>query len=112
MRVRNPPLPPPPLPPRFFFPLSAAGVAFAPHRAVDVSALGADFYAVSAYKLFGPHAAALFATHDAWARMGEGPNFFFVPREQSAYKFELGGVSHEARVGEGGWKWVGVGRGG
>ncbi|KAM3477552.1 hypothetical protein MY5147_002624 [Beauveria neobassiana] len=31
------------------------GVAFAPHRPVDVRALGADFYVFSWYKVYGPH---------------------------------------------------------
>ncbi|KAM3564819.1 hypothetical protein MY1884_000582 [Beauveria asiatica] len=31
------------------------GVAFAPHRPVDVRALGVDFYVFSWYKVYGPH---------------------------------------------------------
>ncbi len=37
------------------------GVHATPHQPVDVSALGADFYATSAYKWAGPHVAALIA---------------------------------------------------
>jgi cysteine desulfurase family protein (TIGR01976 family) len=37
------------------------GVHATPHIPVDVSALGADFYATSAYKWAGPHAAAVVA---------------------------------------------------
>ncbi|MCP4657402.1 MAG: aminotransferase class V-fold PLP-dependent enzyme, partial [bacterium] len=33
------------------------GVAFAPHRRVDVKALGVDFSALSLYKIYGPHLA-------------------------------------------------------
>ena len=36
------------------------GVAFAPHRRVDVKALDADFYAVSLYKVYGPHLGLLY----------------------------------------------------
>jgi cysteine desulfurase family protein (TIGR01976 family) len=37
------------------------GVHATPHGPVDVAALGADFYAFSTYKLFGPHAGAVIA---------------------------------------------------
>ena len=36
------------------------GVAFAPHRAIDVAALGVDYYVLSLYKVYGPHVAVLF----------------------------------------------------
>lgn len=39
-------------------------VHYAPHRRVDVAALGADFLACSAYKFFGPHTGVL------WGRAG------------------------------------------
>ena len=41
------------------------GVHATPHMPVDVSALGADFYATSAYKWAGPHVAALIAAPEA-----------------------------------------------
>ena len=37
------------------------GVHATPHGPVDVAALGADFYACSSYKFFGPHAGAVIA---------------------------------------------------
>ena len=40
------------------------GVHATPHAPVDVTALGADFYATSAYKWSGPHLAALAASPD------------------------------------------------
>jgi len=90
------------------------GVAFAPHRAVDVQALGADFYAFSAYKVFAPHIGVLFARHDAVDDL-TGPNHFFIPRRSVPYKFELGGVNHEACAGLLGMrdyvKWLGGGAG-
>lgn len=70
------------------------GVAFAPHRAIDVERWGVDWYVHSTYKVFGPHMAALFGRHDALAEL-EGPNHFFIPRAELPYKFELGGSSHE-----------------
>jgi cysteine desulfurase family protein (TIGR01976 family) len=75
----------------------ADGVAFAPHRAIDVAALGVDWYVFSMYKVFGPHMAIMFGRHDAFDEL-TGPNHFFIPRD-SIYKFELGGISHEACAG-------------
>ena len=72
------------------------GVAFAPHRAIDVAAWDVDFYVYSAYKVFGPHMAVMFGKEEAWAEL-EGPNHFFLPR--GAYKFELGGANHEGCAG-------------
>ncbi len=43
------------------------GVAYAPHRAIDVDWLAADFYVYSTYKVFGPHMAALFVSNEAFA---------------------------------------------
>jgi len=74
------------------------GVAFAPHRAMDVASLGADWYAYSTYKVFGPHMAALFGTHAAFDEL-EGPNHFFIPKHEVPYRFEPGGPSHEACAG-------------
>jgi cysteine desulfurase family protein (TIGR01976 family) len=74
------------------------GVAFAPHRAVDVSAWNVDWYVYSTYKVFGPHMAALFGMHEALAPL-TGPNHSFIPRTELPRKFELGGVSHEGAAG-------------
>lgn len=74
------------------------GVAYAPHRAIDVRAIGADWYVYSTYKVFGPHMAALFGTHEAMDEL-EGPNHFFIPRSAVPYRFEPGGASHEGCAG-------------
>lgn len=71
------------------------GVAFAPHRAIDVRAFGVDWYVFSMYKVFGPHMAALYGTHEALREL-EGPNHFFIAPDDVPYTFEVGGVSHEA----------------
>jgi cysteine desulfurase family protein (TIGR01976 family) len=76
----------------------ADGVAFAPHRAIDVQALGVDYYLYSTYKVFGPHMGAMFGRTEAFAEL-EGPNHFFIPKDDIPYKFELGGVSHEGCAG-------------
>jgi cysteine desulfurase family protein (TIGR01976 family) len=75
----------------------ADGVAFAPHRAIDVQSLGVDWYVFSAYKVYGPHVAALFGTREAFSEL-PGPNHWFVPNDDP-YKWELGGVPHEACAG-------------
>jgi cysteine desulfurase family protein (TIGR01976 family) len=74
------------------------GVAYAPHRAMDVAAWGVDVYAYSTYKVYGPHMGAMWASRDALAEL-EGPNHFFIPADEVPYKFELGGVSHEGCAG-------------
>lgn len=80
----------------------ADGVAYAPHRAIDVAAWGVDWYAFSCYKVYGPHLAVLYGRDEAFAEL-TGPNHFFVPAAEIPYKFELGGVDHEACAG-----WLGV----
>ncbi len=74
------------------------GVAYAPHRAMDVDGWGVDFYAYSTYKVYGPHMAAMWAGRDALSEL-QGPNHFFVPDDEVPYKFELGGVCHECCAG-------------
>lgn len=73
------------------------GVAYAPHRAIDVAGWDVDYYVYSAYKVFGPHMAALYARQDALEEL-EGPNHYFLPNG-NAYKFELGGANHESCAG-------------
>jgi cysteine desulfurase family protein (TIGR01976 family) len=74
------------------------GVAYAPHRAIDVSGWDVDWYAYSTYKVYGPHMAALWGRRDAVAEL-TGPNYFFIPDDEIPYKFEVGGVSHEGCAG-------------
>jgi len=74
------------------------GVAYAPHRIMDVDAWDVDWYAYSTYKVYGPHMAVLYGRADAVAEL-TGPNHFFIPRDELPYKFELGGPSHEGCAG-------------
>lgn len=74
------------------------GVAYAPHRAIDVQAFGCDFYFYSAYKVFGPHLGVLFGRHEAFAPL-TGPNHVFIPRTVFPGKWEPGGVNHEGCAG-------------
>ena len=70
------------------------GVAYAPHRLVDVQALGADFYVVSLYKVFGPHLGMMYVKAEHLARV-KSQNHFFLGDVATPYKLEPGGVPHE-----------------
>ncbi|NOG54435.1 MAG: aminotransferase class V-fold PLP-dependent enzyme [Planctomycetes bacterium] len=74
------------------------GVAYAPHRAIDVAAWDVDWYIYSTYKVYGPHMAALFGKHDAIDEL-TGPHHFFIPKQEIPYKFEANGVSYEGCAG-------------
>ena len=74
------------------------GVAYAPHRAIDVRVHDVDWYVYSTYKVYGPHMGALYGRQDAIDEL-EGPNHFFIPKDEVPYKFELGGASHEGCAG-------------
>ncbi len=74
------------------------GVAYAPHRAMDVDSWDVDWYAYSAYKVYGPHMGILYGRQDALNEL-TGPNHFFIPNDEIPYKFELGGPSHEGCAG-------------
>lgn len=73
------------------------GVAFTPHRAPRMGELGCDWYVYSMYKVFGPHLAAMFGTHEAMDEL-VGPNHSFLD-SNVPYKWELGNASHEAAAG-------------
>lgn len=70
------------------------GVASAPHRRVDVAALGADLYVASLYKVYGPHLAALHVGKDLLSRLAP-QNHFFIGNDEGPYKLEPGNVNHE-----------------
>jgi len=74
--------------------LCVDGVAYAPHRLVDVQALDVDFYVFSFYKVYGPHYAVLYGKREHLVRM-PGINHFFIDGEQTPYKFQPGNVNFE-----------------
>lgn len=70
------------------------GVAFAPHRLIDVQEFEADFYAFSFYKTFGPHYAVLYVRRELLLAL-PGINHFFVPEEDIPYKLQPGNANYE-----------------
>jgi cysteine desulfurase family protein (TIGR01976 family) len=74
--------------------LCVDGVAFAPHRRVDVQALDADFYTFSLYKVYGPHQALLYGKKHLLLAL-PGYNHYFIEPTAIPYKFQPGGSSYE-----------------
>ncbi len=60
------------------------GVAFAPHRFVDVKAWDVDFYAFSFYKIFGPHMGCLYGKHEHLLA-AKGQYHYFIGEDQTTY---------------------------
>ena len=74
-------------------------VHYAPHRLVDVRAIGCDFLACSAYKFYGPHVGVLYGRADRLAAVD-------VPRLEPApdtapERVETGTLNHEGIAGAG-----------
>jgi cysteine desulfurase family protein (TIGR01976 family) len=74
------------------------GVAYAPHRAVDVRGLGVDFYAMSLYKVFGPHISMLYGRRELLLEL-PSLNHFFIPNDDLPYKMQPGGANFELSYG-------------
>ena len=75
------------------------GVAFAPHRAVDVKELGADFYGFSVYKVYGPHHAALYGRYDLLRDQTRNINHYFYGEDKVPNKLEPGNPNYELAYG-------------
>lgn len=71
------------------------GVAFAPHRAIDVKALDADFYGFSVYKTYGPHHAALYGKYDLLRHKAGNINHYFYGEDRVPNKLEPGNPNYE-----------------
>jgi cysteine desulfurase family protein (TIGR01976 family) len=70
------------------------GVAYAPHRLVDVQELGVDFYVFSFYKIYGPHYALLYGKKEHLLKLGSF-NHFFIGDDEIPLKFQPGNVNLE-----------------
>jgi cysteine desulfurase family protein (TIGR01976 family) len=73
------------------------GVHLTPHAAVDVSALGADFYACSPYKFFGPHLGLVVADPDLLKTLE--PDKLLPSTDEVPERFELGTLPYEMLAG-------------
>jgi cysteine desulfurase family protein (TIGR01976 family) len=76
------------------------GVAFAPHRRVDVQAIGADYYVASLYKIYGPHQAVLWGRLDRLEGL-PSINHSFLPPGKLPHKLAPGGLNFELVHGAG-----------
>lgn len=75
--------------------LCVDGVAYAPHRAIDVQALDADFYGFSVYKTYGPHHAALYGKYDLLRHKAGNINHYFYGEDRVPNKLEPGNPNYE-----------------
>lgn len=70
------------------------GVAFAPHRPIDVKAWNVDFYLFSFYKVFGPHLGLLYCRKDRLLA-AKGQYHYFFPEDDLEHKLNPAGPNHE-----------------
>ncbi|HYG61514.1 MAG TPA: cysteine desulfurase-like protein [Thermoanaerobaculia bacterium] len=74
------------------------GVAYAPHRLVDVRAWDVDFYVLSLYKVFGPRLGLLYGKREHLLELSN-INHVYVPKDAIPYKLQPGGFSYELAAG-------------
>ncbi len=72
-------------------------VHFAPHRLVDVRAMGCDFLACSAYKFYGPHIGVLYGRAERLAVV-DVPKLDPAP-DTAPERLETGTLNHEGIAG-------------
>ena len=70
------------------------GVAFAPHRAMEVGTWNVDFYLFSCYKLFGPHIGCFYGKREL-LRTARGQHHYFIGEDQLPGKMNPAGPQHE-----------------
>ncbi|KAI9360342.1 cysteine desulfurase family protein [Zopfochytrium polystomum] len=72
------------------------GVAYAPHRAIDVQKFDVDYYVFSWYKVFGPHISLLYIARRTTARLTSLAHYF-IPSDAAhrPYIYQPGGVNYE-----------------
>lgn len=78
--------------------LCVDAVAYAPHRAVDVQASGADYYVFSFYKVYGPHFAMMWGRHEHLLEL-DGLYHWFYGKDKVPTKLEPGNASYELAWG-------------
>lgn len=70
------------------------GVAYAPHRKVDVKELDADFYTFSWYKTYGPHLAVMYGKYEELLKL-DSFNHYFIGKDSVPYKLQPGNFNFE-----------------
>ncbi|MEM6764749.1 MAG: aminotransferase class V-fold PLP-dependent enzyme [Bacteroidota bacterium] len=70
------------------------GVAYAPHKLVDVQALDVDVYVFSFYKVYGPHHALMYGKKEILLQL-PGVNHSFIQETDIPYKFQPGNLNYE-----------------
>ena len=75
--------------------LSVDGVAFAPHRPIDVKALDVDIYCFSWYKVFGPHFAQMYVKRSVQDRELTSLGHYFSDKHFLETKLTLGSATYE-----------------
>jgi cysteine desulfurase family protein (TIGR01976 family) len=81
--------------------LCVDGVAYAPHRAIDVQALDVDYYLFSFYKTYGPHFAMLYGRHEYLLEL-DGLYHYFYGKDKVPGKLEPGNPNYELAWGTAG----------
>lgn len=74
------------------------GVAFAPHRLVDVREWDVDYYVFSLYKVFGPHHAVLYGKYECLLELAN-LSHHFVPKDKIPGKLQPGNPNYELSYG-------------
>ena len=77
------------------------GVAYVPHRRVDVKDLDVDIYLYSPYKFFGPHMGILYGKRDLLARLANQTHYF-VDADDHQRRLCPGGPNYELTAACGG----------
>ena len=73
-------------------------VAYAPHRAVDVTGLDVDYYVFSFYKTYGPHFAVMYGKYENLLEL-DGLYHYFYGKEKVPEKLEPGNTNYELAWG-------------
>lgn len=74
------------------------GVAYAPHRAIDVRAWDVDYYVLSLYKVYGPHHALLYGKYEHLLEL-ENLYHYFIAKDRIPYKLQPGNPNYELSFG-------------
>lgn len=74
------------------------GVAYAPHRLVDVREWDVDYYVFSLYKVFGPHHAVLYGRYDRLLALAN-LSHHFIPEDRIPGKLQPGNPNYELSYG-------------